>query len=506
MGKKRILATSLFCALTGLVLWCCAGASGQETESGKKEIRHIVMTYQTMEGSRLEHLDKVLEAVNAISREEIGVEVELLQVDAVTAGQNYPLWITQGKRMDLMVINYQDIRTYVEQSMLLPLDTLLEEYGSDILKVSEEWEDLLDSGKVKGQCYGVEPAGENKGSCRGLWIYERYLEEIDFPYEENRVYSLEELDGLFAALKEKYPDRYPLGQTTSHYSFSTATFFLTGYDALGGDVSTGVLDREEPEKGLQNFYAREDYRGWLEWLRKWYLDGYIYPEAAITASGSTELMQEGIILSIPQSGAPYFFTEESLGEPVVCLRLTPVEYGPSSSTGIFWSVPVTAGDPGAALEFLNLLYEDERIVNLFQWGIEGLDYVLTGDGAVDYPEGLDRNTVGYVNPLGLFGDQRLRYAFQSTERKKAYEAFSAQAVREGFEYAGFDFDTADVTVELGQVQKVLDRYLHVLESGSVDVETVYPEFLAALEEAGMERIIAEKQRQLDAWEAEQSEY
>lgn len=42
-------------------------------------------------------------------------------------------------------------------------------------------------------------------------------------------------------------------------------------------------------------------------------------------------------------------------------------------------------------------------------------------------------------------------------------------------------------------------YVPVLESGSVDLDENYQDFLTALEEAGIDRIIADKQRQLDEW-------
>lgn len=50
-----------------------------------------------------------------------------------------------------------------------------------------------------------------------------------------------------------------------------------------------------------------------------------------------------------------------------------------------------------------------------------------------------------------------------------------------------------------QVQEVLNRYFPILESGSVELETNYNNFIQELKTAGIEKVIAEKQRQLDAW-------
>ena len=47
------------------------------------------------------------------------------------------------------------------------------------------------------------------------------------------------------------------------------------------------------------------------------------------------------------------------------------------------------------------------------------------------------------------------------------------------------------------------QYLPSLESGSVDLDTYYPEFIDALKAAGVDEVIADKQQQFDEWRAKQ---
>ena len=53
------------------------------------------------------------------------------------------------------------------------------------------------------------------------------------------------------------------------------------------------------------------------------------------------------------------------------------------------------------------------------------------------------------------------------------------------------------------MKNVIAKYLTQLEYGTVDVDTVLPEFLKDLENAGMNKIIEENQRQLNEWLAGQ---
>ena len=49
------------------------------------------------------------------------------------------------------------------------------------------------------------------------------------------------------------------------------------------------------------------------------------------------------------------------------------------------------------------------------------------------------------------------------------------------------------------MNNVLNEYRAGLEFGVLDPDTALPEFLSKLETAGIDKIIAEKQSQLDAW-------
>ena len=64
---------------------------------------------------------------------------------------------------------------------------------------------------------------------------------------------------------------------------------------------------------------------------------------------------------------------------------------------------------------------------------------------------------------------------------------------------GFGFNTANVTNEITQLDNVCSKYQIGLECGALDPEVYLPEFNAALKENGLDTVIAEKQRQLDAF-------
>lgn len=65
---------------------------------------------------------------------------------------------------------------------------------------------------------------------------------------------------------------------------------------------------------------------------------------------------------------------------------------------------------------------------------------------------------------------------------------------------GFSFDAEPVKAEIGKTSAVYDEYSRAIDLG-VSTEEKYNEFLAKLKNAGADRIIAEMQKQIDAWKA-----
>ena len=171
----------------------------------------------------------------------------------------------------------------------------------------------------------------------------------------------------------------------------------------------------------------------------------------------------------------------------------------SSVANVMWSIPVNSKNPEKAMQFLNLLYSDPEVVNMLDWGIEGTHYVKVSDHVIDYPSGKTAANVGYSGFGWMWGDQFLSYVL-STDDPNIWDEmkkFNDGAVKS--KAMGFIFDASSVTTEIAAVTNVYEQYRMSLETGTTDPATELPKFIAALKDAGIDKIIAEKQKQLDAW-------
>lgn len=151
--------------------------------------------------------------------------------------------------------------------------------------------------------------------------------------------------------------------------------------------------------------------------------------------------------------------------------------------------------------FMNLMYTDKDIANLFIYGIEGKHYVKVSDNTIDYPAGIDKKTVGYSWDSWLYANPSIAYLMKSDlqDMWKLTAEANQKAVKS--KALGFSFNAELVKNEVTALKNVTDQYVKGLESGTLDPADKLPEFRTKLKAAGIDKVIAEKQKQLDAWAA-----
>lgn len=176
------------------------------------------------------------------------------------------------------------------------------------------------------------------------------------------------------------------------------------------------------------------------------------------------------------------------------LELNTKTIATSETAGSMLGISSTSEDPARAMMFINLLHSDKFVNNLLNFGIENDHYAKVSDEVIKSTD----NTKNY-NPgaAWMFGSQFLNYVWETEDPNKweKFKEFNQNAkVSPGL---GFVFDGESLKAEIGAVVNVDKQYLTALETGSVDVDKVLPEYTAKLKSAGIEKIIAEKQSQFD---------
>jgi putative aldouronate transport system substrate-binding protein len=165
------------------------------------------------------------------------------------------------------------------------------------------------------------------------------------------------------------------------------------------------------------------------------------------------------------------------------------------------AIPVTSKNPERAMMLLNLLHSDEGkdLQNLLIYGIEGTHYKKVDDKSIEL---IDVAKPKFFN--AGFGFGSMSNVYDTTNYGLPglitnYATINESAIKPP--YFGFHFDTQPIANELAQTKSVTSQYTKILTSGALGEkwESMYDEMISKLKTAGMDKIIAEAQKQLDAY-------
>jgi putative aldouronate transport system substrate-binding protein len=184
-------------------------------------------------------------------------------------------------------------------------------------------------------------------------------------------------------------------------------------------------------------------------------------------------------------------------------------------------VAASSKNPDAGKTLLSLIAEDEAFRIQLLFGKEGRDYTaINGNYRVKSQADDSSYSMRFLSPLSYFSGFAPEGAFYIEEGQTDLESFQAMLDRSTLQYP-IVFDFSGLEKELKAVQKVINRYFPNIattkeirddfftpEKDPVPVmnEAGYDQMLQAFKDAGGDKIVAELQRQLDAWLAENPDW
>lgn len=448
-------------------------------------------------GVQPKDLQLVEDAVNKIAVEKINVKIKMLPISFSNWQQQTNLMFSSGEKLDLLPTLY----TYnlaVAQGQLIPLDDLLNKYGQGIVEALDPA--YLDAAKVNGTIYGV-PTLHEMAAAYGVSMRQDIVDK--YKIDTGKIQKLEDLEDVLKTVKAGEPDMAPLVPTLGA---SILDNYVT-YDRL--DNTLGVLPDYDNNLKVVDLYETDEYAKQLQVLRKWYQEGLILKDASTNQTSQDDLVKSGrafaYLTPVNPGSFPYddgdnaAQSAQSVPMKIATFSLPPVSTT-TQITNTMWGVAVNSKAPEKAMEFLNLMYSDKEIVNLLIWGIEGKHYVVKSGNVIDFPEGVNAQNSGYQLNMGwLFGNQFISYVWNGTdpdlwEKMKQYNSTAVKS-----KALGFTFDPTPVKTEVAAVGNVLSQYRLPLETGSIDPDKTLPKLKDNLKTAGIDKVVAEKQKQLDAW-------
>lgn len=317
-------------------------------------------------------------------------------------------------------------------------------------------------------------------------------------------YDLETFELYLKAVKENEPDIMPFLPASGFADTLFTIFSLVRLDLnLGLYVRLGDSDLE-----LIALEQEPEFREIVEIANRWYAAGYL-PQDILAATQQSSYnieagnlasrihvngLADGDATSKLQSVVPTGVQRTYVGYPDMEVALVP----PSNN---MLAMNANAEHPEAALRFLNWLHGDQENYDLFMWGIEGEHWELT-DGRVHYlPNADEARYRGWPTPWPFWNIGLLRptETEEPDKYEKVIEYVSLNTVDNPL--AGFVPDYAPVKTEVAQRNALYQEVGIGFDYGLTDAGELSG--YVRQQKPHTDVILAELQRQLDAWRATQ---
>ncbi|SEU23670.1 ABC transporter substrate-binding protein [Paenibacillus sp. NFR01] len=453
----------------------------------------LVMIFPS--GNVPKDLPAVQEKLNAYLRDKIGAELEIKPIDMSIWWDRTGLMFASGQQVDLMfTAGWMRFGDEVAKNHFIALDELLDQYGQGIKEILPP--SILEAGKLNGHIYGIA-TNKEFASSKGLVVRADLVQK--YGIDLTKIKALEDFGPVFAAIKRNEPDLVPL-QVRADRSPFTLLMQYGLFDMLG--EGAGALDRSSGSTKVVNIVETPQYLKYAKLMYAWNRAGYLNSDASTTKDNEFEAVKAGKAFAYAESLKPGFDNQASrdVGMPMKTVAITSPYATTADMTSAMFAITRTSRHPQKAMQVLELLFTDPYALNLLDWGIEGEHYVKKSDTIIAYPPGLDARSVGYnLNLPWMFGNQLNSYLWED-EAPGLWEAY--RAFNEGAEKSqalGFVFNPDPVKSEIAACNNVDREFSAAINTGVQDPDKIIGMYRSQLRAAGADKVIAEKQRQLDAW-------
>ncbi|WP_135548613.1 ABC transporter substrate-binding protein [Paenibacillus cymbidii] len=476
---------------TGAAAATAAATAAPSNAQGKSELKEAELVWYYPQNEIPKDLKTVQDEVNKITKQKINATVKLVPVAFGDYPQKMNTVVASGEVFDIAWTSTWsfDYLQNVSKGAFIPLDDMLAKTTPKLKSVIPDY--AINAAKVNGKLYGI-PSIQYAYYTDGFYFQKRLVDKYNI--DLTGINKLEDLEPVLSKIKQGEPDLIPLPATRA----GLLQYFYTANNLEPVHLAAGIfIDYNDPKK-IVSLYSTAQYKKTLDTLRSYYQKGYINQEAptlkSITdirkagkeAIMTTDVMKEGKEQEVKRSNGDLDVVKREVSKPRVMA---------SAVTATINAISRTSKNPERALMLLELMNTDKNLFNLISFGVENKHYTKIGDNTVKII--LDG---GYnPNTSWVFGNVFNGYLLEGQAPDTWTKTEKLNNESEKSPIMDFKFDATSVSSEIANIVSVIDEYKPGLETGAVDIDKVLPQFQDKLKNAGSDKVVAEAQKQLDAY-------
>ncbi len=476
---------------------------------------HVVLTYLVTGDVPTNKTEEVLKVFNEKLTAAINAELQIKWIEWTDWQTQYNLALAmQDGSVDLIgtATDWLDAWPNSEKGAFLPLtEEMLQTYAPKTWASvpADHWALC----KYKGDIYLMPEDNYAQWTNHGFIYRNDWAKTAGL---ENGVNSWAELGKYFQYIKDTMPDVIPWDAAGSGGSLGLQ--LAGGWQASHtGNINIEGLpvplffgeSKENPYVLSKYYLEGDELVNYAKEMKAWAAAGY-WREDVLNYNGDTAAeFHDGT------TGAQQHHTQTWTGERVHAVLKANF---PDADVGFFWfgeemqnvvslnithgamAIAATSKNPERALMAYDLIRNDPEFYNLFNYGIEGQQYIIDANGYRARPDTYTTDEVDGASFNYWWGRNDDLEIRDSRRDWVAYDALLKEyECAIPYPYGQVVFDRDPISVELDNLSNVFNTYVPQIAFGKCeDPEAYVAEFRQALIAAGYETAMAEIQAQLNA--------
>lgn len=522
MKKFKIISFLLLAIVLVIGLAACSGNKkangGNATNSESKKPSAEAGAIDTSEFVKISYVilgdkpkngqfDAALKEVNKIMKEKINAELEWKWVEWADWQTKYNLLLASGEAIDLITIGTDWLDTWgnAQRGAFKNLDDLLPKYAP------QTWESIPPENWAQSKYDGKIVLIPEDAYTQ--WVNHGFFYRGDWAKEAGITDPIKDWDGMEKYMQFVKDNKQGVIPWDSQGGTSTFGGWVQSYTGnLELPLSTGYLpvfaSKSEDEKYTVVSPVFEDTMiNFAAKMKSWADKGF-WREDVLNYKGDTRTLLKGGLTGVDQHHTQTFATlrvDMDREQPGSELQMYPF----SRTSGNLPELSITHGgtslgahskNPERALMAYDLIRNDEKVYRLLNYGIEGVQYEIK-DGKRVRPASYDPKQHEFYSDY--WGGRMDKLEIPSdTTWDQVEETLYAEydKIKKTYAYGQFVFDKTPIEAEFAAISQVTGEMGPAITYGKAgDPVKAVEAFRAKLKAAGYDKVMAELQKQLDAY-------
>lgn len=479
--KKELTSVILAAAILAALPGCTA-----KKENGGESGGDVLTWY--VPGDKQVDMQSVMDAANAITEPAIGAKIDLRMIDSGSYSEKMQMMMASGEVFDLMFTGYvNNYNQAVKRGGLMDITDMIDKYAP---KLKDEISPLaFEQAYIDGKIYAV-PNYQTMSLKPAIAVRKDLADE--FGLDESKIKTINDMEPFMEWVKNNHSEVFAYRPQMGMRAWTDREYF---------EVFNGFLaSQEELHSGknkvtLQPAFENDVFVDGMYKLYEWYQKGYIRKDILTVTddSGDYKIGKYAVCYNSWKPGAEKNMKNATGYDYDFIIMDKDRSPFADGAVNAMTGISRTSKNPEKAMKFIELVNTNKELYNLFCFGIEGKHYKKDDAGhiIVDPNSGYFQN-----NSDWMFGNQFNAYILSGNEDNIWEETKKLNDEAVEYPLSGFTFDNSNVTAEMTAIDTVNSQF-SVLNEGAQNPDEYFEDFKERQKEAGVDKVLAEYQRQID---------